>query len=251
MITVDFSRLSIRPGFKILEIGCGSGRHTFAVSRFDQVVAIGSDIDFDDVMETKRRLSCEKDLGEQGDNAWGTSVADILSLPFKDDSFDLIICSEVLEHIPDQKTAIQEIVRVLGRGKDLVVSVPRYLPERICWALSEDYHNATNGHVRIYKRKELPALLEEAGTRMWADHFAHSLHTPYWWLRCLVGPTRDDSRFVNLYHDFLVREMMKPLRITRFLDRLLNPILGKSIVYYLRKEDVQSGNFSQSAAITC
>jgi SAM-dependent methyltransferase len=215
------------------------------------VVAIGSDIHFDDVVETKRRLTWEKELGEQGKNVWATFVADIRHLPLKENSFDLVICSEVLEHISEQEKAIKEVVRVLRPGKDLVVSVPRYYPERICWALSEDYHNANRGHIRIYKKKELTVLLEEAGTKKWADHFAHSFHTPFWWLKCLVGPTRDDSRLVNLYHDFLVWEMMKPSWITRLLDKLLNPILGKSIVFYLRKNDVQSSYFSEKATTTC
>jgi SAM-dependent methyltransferase len=251
MITVDFKRLKIRPGFRKQDIGCGTGRHTSAASRFDHVVTVGSDINFDDVLETRRRLNFEKEVEEQGDNTWGAIVADIYHLPFKTNSFDVVICSEVLEHIQDQERAVQEVVRVVRPGRDLVVSVPRYFPERICWALSEDYHSASNGHVRIYRKKELTDLLEEAGTRKWAAHFAHSLHTPYWWLKCLVGPSRDDSRLVSLYHGFLVWEMMNSSWITRLLDNLLNPILGKSIVFYLRKENAQSRNFSERTACAC
>ena len=243
MITVDFNRLSIKPGFKILDIGCGSGRHTCAASRLEQVVAIGSDINFDDLVEARNRLTYEEKLGEQGGGVWGTIVADINCLPFKPDSFDLVICSEVMEHISDQDMAVREITRVLKPDKDLVVSVPRYLPERICWALSEEYHKASDGHIRIYKKRQLTRLLEKAGVKKWAVHFAHSFHTPFWWLKCLVGPTRDDSRLVNLYHSFLVWDMMNPTRIMRFLDNLLNPVLGKSVVFYLRKErNVQSCN---------
>ena len=236
MITVDFNRLSLEPGSKILDIGCGSGRHTCAASRLEKVLAIGSDISFDDLVEARNRLTYEEKLGEQGGGVWGTVVADINCLPFKPDSFDLVICSEVMEHIGNQDTAIREITRVLKPEKDLVVSVPRYLPERICWALSEEYYKANDGHLRIYKKRQLTNLLEKAGAKKWAVHFAHSLHTPFWWLKCLVGPTRDDSRLVNLYHSFLVWDMMNPTRIMRFLDNLLNPVLGKSLVIYLRKE---------------
>ena len=243
MITVDFNRLSIKPGYRILDIGCGTGRHTCAVSRFKQVTAIGADINFDDLIEARNRLQYHEELGECGGGPWGTFRADITCLPFKDDFFDLVICSEVLEHIPDQEAAINQIIRVLKPGKDLVVSVPRYLPERICWALSKDYHNANNGHIRIYKKKELTALLEDAGAKEWAVGFAHGLHTPYWWLKCLVGPTRDDSVLVNSYHSFLVWDMMKRPRISRFLDELLNPLIGKSVVLYLRrKNNVKSHN---------
>ncbi len=238
MITVDFERLSIKPGFRILDMGCGSGRHTCAASRFKKVIAIGSDIRFKDVVEAKERLLYEQSLGEQGGGVWGGIVSDIRRLPFKDNYFDLVICSEVLEHIHEHETAVSELSRVLKPGKDLVVSVPRYFPERICWALSKDYHLANDGHIRIYKKKELIDLLEATGVKTWATHFAHSLHTPYWWLKCLVGPNRDDSPLVNLYHRFLVWDMMKKPWITRTLDWLLNSILGKSVVIYLRKKYV-------------
>jgi SAM-dependent methyltransferase len=236
MTTVDFNKLPIKTGHKILDIGCGSGRHTCAASRLEKVVVIGSDVSLKDVKEARNRLAYEQSLGCQGGGYWATLVSDITGLPFPEDYFDMVICSEVLEHIPDQKTAIKEITRVLKPGGDLVVSVPRYLPERICWALSKSYHLATNGHIRIYRKKELRALLENSGSTLWASHFAHGLHTPYWWLKCLVGPTREDSALVNGYHRFLVWDMMKKPRLTRFMDRLLNPLLGKSIVFYLRKE---------------
>ncbi|MBW2142822.1 MAG: class I SAM-dependent methyltransferase [Deltaproteobacteria bacterium] len=238
MITVEFERLSIKPGFRILDMGCGSGRHTCAVSRFKEVIAIGSDIRFDDVVEARKRLMYEESLGEQDGGVWANVVSDIRCLPFEDNYFDLVICSEVLEHIDDHERAVSELSRVLKPGKDLVVSVPRYFPERICWALSKDYHLANDGHIRIYKKKELIGLLEAAGVKTWATHFAHSLHTPYWWLKCLVGPNRDDSPLVNLYHRFLVWDMMKQPWITRMLDCLLNSIIGKSVVIYLRKEYV-------------
>jgi len=235
VITVDFNRLFVKPGFRILDIGCGSGRHTCAAYRFKNVVAVGADLDFNDVSEAKIRLKLHDKLGEHGGGVWCLSVADVRCLPFKDNYFDLVICSEVMEHIPDHESAACEVIRVLKPGCDLVVTVPRYWPERFCWALSFEYYNANQGHVRIYKKKDLINLFESSGVKKWASHFAHSLHTPYWWLKCLVGPTRVDSLPVNLYNRFLTWDIMKKPRITRLIDYLLNPILGKSIVLYFKK----------------
>jgi SAM-dependent methyltransferase len=242
VITVDFNRININPGDHILDLGCGTGRHTCGVFRFRNVFALGIDLQLDGAVEAEKRLKYQESLGDHGGGVYGITVAEIKQLPFKDNGFDLVICSEVLEHIHDDKTAVAEAVRVLKPGKNLVVSVPRFLPEQICWALSEDYHTIDNGHVRIYKKKEIVDLLESAGLKVWGLHFAHSLHAPYWWLKCYVGPTREDSRLVNLYHRLLVWDIMKKPRMTRLLDRLLNPVLGKSMVIYLRKEDKKNGS---------
>lgn len=238
MITVKFKKLSVKPGAKILDIGCGSGRHICEAFRIEGVVAVGADVNFDDMVEARGKLNFHEKVGEHGGGVWALSAADVNNLPFKKNSFDLVICSEVLEHIPDHETAVFEIMRVLKPGCNLVVSVPRYMPEKICWALSDEYHNANSGHIRIYKKKELVSLLENSGAKLWASHFAHSLHTPYWWIKCLAGPTRNDSRIVNLYHRFLVWDLMKKPKITRFLDGLLNPFFGKSIVLYFNKKIV-------------
>jgi hypothetical protein len=101
--------------------------------------------------------------------------------------------------------------------------------------LSADYTHPEGGHVRIYRKASLLGLLRGAGLQPRAAHYAHSLHTPYWWLKCLVGPRRTDARLVNLYHRFLVWDLMKKPRLTRALERILNPILGKSLVVYARK----------------
>ena len=234
MLTVDFNRLRINPGDRILDIGCGSGRHTCQAARFKNVTAVGIDIHLEEVRAAKSGLIFQDNLGLTA-GQWMTLAADLSELPFNDQFFDLVICSEVMEHIPDQRSAINEMVRVLKPDKNIVVSVPRHWPEQICWRISKEYRSTDNGHIRIYKKAELVQLLEQAGLTHWASHYAHSLHSPYWWLKCLVGPSREDSRLVNLYHRFLTWDMMRQPAITLFLDRLLNPVLGKSTVLYLKK----------------
>jgi SAM-dependent methyltransferase len=236
MVTVEFDRLALKPGLKILDIGCGSGRHTCAAYQCRNTTVIGVDLNFDDLNEARGRLQLHDRLGEHGGGIWALSAADVLNLPFKDQYFDLVICSEVLEHISSYRAAIREIVRVLQPGSNLVVSVPRYWPERICWALSTDYHTAEGGHLRIFNSKQLIADLQDSGLKPWARHFAHSLHSPFWWLKCLLGPDREDSRPVNLYHRFLTWDIMKQPRLTGWLEKLLNPLMGKSLVVYFRKK---------------
>lgn len=68
--------------------------------------------------------------------------------------------------------------------------------------------------------------------RMLGAHHAHALHTPYWWLRCLVGVSREDHPLVAAYHRFLVWDIVRSPRLTRAVDRVLCPVLGKSLVVY-------------------
>ena len=236
MITVDFDRLDIRPGFRILDIGAGPGRHTAAVYEFPNVTAIGADLSHGDLKEARERLEFHDRLGAHGGGSWGLSVADITNLPFADGAFDLVICSEVMEHIPDDDAAARELVRVVKPGCDLVVSVPRFWPEKICWMLSDDYFNANQGHVRIYKRTSLVEKIRKNGVAYNGFHHAHSLHAPYWWLKCAVGPTNDAHPLVKLYHRFLCWDILDKPKFTRFLDKWLNPVMGKSLVLYFTRK---------------
>jgi hypothetical protein len=115
------------------------------------------------------------------------------------------------------------------------VTVPAWLPERICWRLSDDYHNVSGGHVRIYTRAEMETKLARAGLRAGAHHHAHGLHSPYWWLKCAVGVHDDDHPLARAYHRLLVWDIMRRPAATRLAERALNPLIGKSIVIYADK----------------
>ena len=235
MITVDFSRLDLDAGCRILDIGCGDGRHGAAAARQPNLFVAGADRRRKDLDACTRRMAFEQKM-KTLKSRWALAAADIEALPFPDAAFDLVICAEVLEHVVDHERAAAELARVLKPGRTLVVSVPRYFPERICWAFSEAYAAASGGHVRIYHQKEVRQLLEGCGLSIRGHHYAHALHSPYWWLKCLVGPERENSWPVAIYHRMLVWDMMKKPRFTGLVERLLNPILGKSLVLYLEKE---------------
>ena len=235
MITIDFDRIPIHPQDRILDIGCGEGRHMVRACQEKETLCVGADYGYDNLVQTRNKLSFHQAINDLSCTSWDLSVMDVTRLPFDDHTFDLVICSEVLEHIPDHETAVEELIRIVKPGKNLAISVPRFFPEKICWFLSQEYTEADGGHVRIYRKEELIRMLVSRGMKFLGSHFAHSLHTPFWWLKCLTGPDRTDVFLVNLYHRLLVWDLMKKPKTTAFLDQLFNPFLGKSLVLYFTK----------------
>jgi len=237
VLTVDFARLGPLAGCRLLDLGCGAGRHAFeALRRGADVVAL--DRDGAECKDVAGMTAALRSAGEAPPSALAAVVnGDALDLPFARESFDCVIASEVLEHIPDDAGAVAELVRVLRPGGRLAVTVPRWLPERVCWALSSDYHAPAveGGHVRVYRRKALETRLTEAGLRVGGASYAHALHSPYWWLRCAVGVGREDVWPVRQYHRFLVWDIMHRPAPVRLLERALDPVIGKSLVLYAVK----------------
>jgi ubiquinone/menaquinone biosynthesis C-methylase UbiE len=128
MITVDFRWFPVGPGDRVLDLGCGAGRHAFeAYRRGADVTAF--DADERELLGVKTMFEAMADAGEAGPGAAGGSAqavhGDALAMPFADNSFDRVVAAEVLEHIPDDVTAISEIARVLRPGGVAAVTVPR------------------------------------------------------------------------------------------------------------------------------
>jgi len=235
VLTVDYERLGVSRGERLLDLGCGFGRHAFQAVRLGARV-VACDAANDEVTQVRNTIGAMVDAGEVGrDEEAGAVQGNALRLPFADGSFDRVIASEVLEHIPDDNAAMAELSRVLRPGGTMAVTVPRFGPEAVNWALSHEYHDVPGGHVRIYRRSTLLERLRRAGLRPLGSHHAHALHSPYWWVRCLVGPKRDDHLVVKAYHRLLVWDITRAPRITRTAEHLLNPLLGKSLVVYLEK----------------
>ena len=239
MLTVDFDRWGLRPGERALDLGCGAGRHAFEMDRRGADV-VAFDRDADELAAVRDLFVAMREAGEVPDGAEAdVKEGDALSLPFADGEFDRVVAAEILEHIPDDLGALRELVRVTRPGGAVALTVPRWLPEAINWRLSEEYHDVPGGHLRIYTDAELIAKAEGAGLVLEGRGYAHGLHAPYWWIKCAVGVTNDDHPLAKAYHRLLVWEIMKQPRALRYAGKVLDPLIGKSLVLYLRKPDVR------------
>jgi SAM-dependent methyltransferase len=241
VLTADFDRLGLSAGERFLDLGCGFGRHAFeAARRGAHVVAL--DFGAAEVAQVRAVLAGMAEAGELAldEVRVGGLRADALALPFADHSFDRIVAAEVLEHIRDDRQAMGELARVLRPGGTMAVTVPRCGPEIVNWLLSDAYHQVEGGHIRIYRRSELVSRLGAAGLQATGRHHTHGLHSPYWWLRCLVGPANDTNRAVAAFHRFLVWDIEKRPWLTRALEAVLAPLMGKSLVVYVEKPGAPS-----------
>jgi SAM-dependent methyltransferase len=232
VLTVDFDRLGLQAGERVLDLGCGGGRHAFeCLRRGASVVAL--DADFVELKGVSVLITAMAEAGEVPAGAASMEVqGDAFRLPFPEASFDRVIAAEVLEHLPDDRAAMSELARVLKPSGRMAVTVPRYGPELVNWVLSDEYHNVPGGHIRIYRRSQLIGRLRGAGLRVLGSHHAHALHSPYWWLKCLVGTHNDTNPAVRAYHRLLVWDIVRRPAVTRVLERMLNPVMGKSFVVY-------------------
>ena len=234
MLTVDYDLLGLKSGESLLDLGCGAGRHAYeGLRRGAHVVALDSNEDeLKNVDYLGTTMIDEREAHPEA--TMKTVHGNALDLPFEDGFFDRIIASEVLEHIVDDTRAIGELYRVLRSGGTMAVTVPRFFPELVNWSLSDRYHSVEGGHVRIYRKSQLEERLTKAGFLVTGHRYTHGLHSPYWWLKSFFGLDRDNV-ITRKYHDLLVTEIVDNPLATRFLAKVLDPTIGKSMVVYLSK----------------
>ena len=234
MLTFDFNRININPEGTMLDLGCGEGRHIFGVmEKFPDLKCIGLDPHIESLDKAFEGLKFLESISNTKTNFLSGSA---YSLPFSDDSFDLVVCSEVLEHLHDYKDAIKEINRVLKPGGQFLASVPAEFPEKICWLLSEAYQNQPGGHLRIFKKNELIKEIAEHNFSFESSQRFHSIHSAYWWLRCLFWKSQESNIIIKGYKKILERHILKKPFFLDSIDKFFNPILGKSIAFYFVKK---------------
>ncbi len=230
LLTVDLERLRLRPGETLLDAGCGEGRHCFgALERGARVV--GLDLDLPSLKAASKAL---RNRGEELGQLAAMMQGDVFRLPFRDETFDKVICSEVMEHVHDYPAAARELARVTRPDGIVAVTIPTATSEHLYLRLGDEYFESPGGHIRIFKPRDLAVALADAGLATLGCGFAHGFHTPYWVLRSAMHlPDADESALVRAYRKFLIQVVGSPLMSQ--VERGLNWICPKSVILYAQK----------------
>jgi ubiquinone/menaquinone biosynthesis C-methylase UbiE len=173
--------LDPRDGDKILDVGCGDGFYLHLLSNLGiNLKLFGSDFDPNALKSAKIILREDKVKLFQGDL--------MKKLPFKDNSFDKIVMSEVVEHLPQDIKGLKEVYRVLKPGGVLCITVPN-ANYPLLWdpvnRLMEDFsgRHIKNGfwagiwfgHIRLYKPDQIKKVVEKSGFNI------ESVKSLTWW----------------------------------------------------------------------
>jgi len=142
IVGAELDRLALPAGARALDAGCGSGRMLQELAGYGE--ASGIELDPDAAAFAASRGSGEVKVGR------------LEELPWEADTFDLIICLDVIEHTVDDRRTLAELRRVCKPGGWLLVTVPAY---QALWSL----HDAANHHYRRYSRRTLRTAAVEAG----------------------------------------------------------------------------------------
>jgi 2-polyprenyl-3-methyl-5-hydroxy-6-metoxy-1,4-benzoquinol methylase len=200
---------------KILDIGCGSGAIDFYLTKNGASV-LGIDIS-KKAIETC--ITSSNVLGLQQNLSFK-----VIDFPKNtiNQKFDIIICSEVLEHLADDKLAIRQISKMLKSNGVFIVSVPSKNAPLFRWGFAADFDKEV-GHLRRYSENDLIKLFAANGLTIISSRKIEGLLRNYLFLNRRAGKI---IRFLRSYiSDFVT-----------ILDKLLIPVFGESnILMVVRK----------------
>lgn len=155
---------SNRP-LQILNVGVATGRTSELLSQFGQVTSLEFDADCRNF--TAEQLNMEIVLGS------------VLDLPFGDNTFDLVCAFDVIEHVEDDRLAVNEMQRVCRPGGHVCVTIPAFMS---LWS----HHDVVNHHHRRYRMRDVVRLFESsAGNVCYRSYFNSLLFVPIWIYRRL------------------------------------------------------------------
>jgi SAM-dependent methyltransferase len=220
----EIAALSLSPRARVLDIGTSTGTNLRMLrdAGYERVLGV------DQSPEAIRH--CEtKGLGP-------VHQGDICDLPFDDGSFDLVLATDIVEHVVDDALALREVARVLAPGGALLLTVPAF---QSLWGLQDDVAQ----HRRRYRMHELLRIVQGAGLKpLRRYHFNYLLFVPIWLARRFIGLLRLPLRSEAEVNTPLLNAVLSGIfRFDTLTSPVLRPWFGVSILIIARKDRDHAG----------
>ena len=194
-----------KKNLKILNVGVATGRTSELLEELGQVKSVEFDIDcYEFVKET---LDIDIIQGS------------ILELPFKDNSFDLVCAFDVIEHVEDDQTAMNELLRVCKSAGNVCITVPAFM---FLWS----DHDVINHHFRRYTEKQLTKLVPSKQKIIFTSYFNFFLFPIILLIRFISNLFKSKNKPVE--SSFAIGPKNK------FLDKILFTIFQSEIFFINR-----------------
>ena len=228
---VSLDWLNVKPGDRVLDLGCARGEHTIQMAQAG-LHAVGADTD-PALLGILRQNAAKADVQCE---AWLLDVQGGIPEP---GTFDAVVCTEVLEHVPNYRLAMVEIVRALRPGGRACIAVPTAQSELILHRL-HPYYVQDSTHVNIFTKRLLITELERAGLHVLHTEGRNFEWTAFWLLHGQAQsrfdhtgtPTENEHltrRFWRVRHGLMRARLDEPIR------RIGNRVLPKSLYVYAER----------------
>ena len=184
------SRFGVDSGDKVLDVGTSTGTNLRLLRDMNFSNVQGVDLNPDAI-----RYCADKGLGN-------VHFGDIQNLPFDDDTFSLVLATDIIEHVQDDANAMRELTRVLAPGGRLLITVPAFMA---LWG----HNDSTSHHQRRYTGNEISTLAQSAGLKVMQQfYFNFLLFLPIWVARQIIRRTTKVPRPENEMNSPLINTLL-------------------------------------------
>ncbi len=204
---------------KILDAGCAGGSLLFYLKEKGYSMLYG--------IENNERLIRKVNFGNIN-----VKVGDVLNSGFENDFFDVVVASDVIEHIDEDEKLIFEVWRILKKGGIFIVFAPAF---RFLWS----YHDVINEHKKRYTKKELMKKIEKCNFKVLrASYWNFSFFFPTLFLRWIKSLFKIRSNDYYSFPSFLNNLIILMLSVENSILKYINMPWGVSVFVVGFKEDL-------------